>query len=59
MTAPFNLSLVFLAMFVSEDWACCAARGERSTGPHRKRLSLYARTRAVVVHDQVLNQVLS
>ena len=59
MTAPFSLSHVLLAMFVSQDWACCAARWEESTGRHRKRLSLYARTQAVVVHDRVLNQVLS
>lgn len=55
MTAPFNLPLVFLAMFASQDWACCAARWEKSTGPNCKRLSLHARACAVVVHDRVLN----
>ena len=56
MTAPFNLSRVLMAMFGSQEWACYAARWEGSTGPRRKRLSLYARTQAVVVHDSVLNQ---
>lgn len=55
MSAPFSLSQVLMAMFVSQHWACCAARWEKATAPDCKRLSLYARTQAVVEHDRVLN----
>lgn len=47
--------LPLLAMWISEDWALCAARWAHRTDPVIMRRVLHARTRAVVVHDRVLN----
>lgn len=46
---------VFAAMYTSETWSEYRAALERSLKPRNKQLALYARTRAVVVHDRVLN----
>ena len=55
MNAPFDLLRVLLAIWISKGWAENAARWGQMKQPFCKRQSLYARTRAVVLHDRVLN----
>lgn len=50
-----DFCMVAIAMWASQGWAALHERWRDSEKPLRRSHALYARTRAVVFHDRVLN----